>query len=373
MKHLKLFNSFVNEELNEVSSIDEAKQEHIKYLQDFITRWDDAQENDRDLKSLEAEYNKKLTQFGLPKMSADELLHQLQSNIKEGSSISKEMVKKLPSETQQRLIQNIKGNSSLSKITEGVVSIKGGRILAHKVLNKLVDMEIIPVKKKTEDLVEAIASLLATTSMSESVNEAFEVIYTNQNVRGSKKFNDRSKALAFAETLIAQGANEVDVFNAGGNFNSSADTDAVIAWYGNGTYMDNMSKKDPKLAAKKMDESEINEGTSTYVFHVYPRDEEGNHIPKKRFEVKIKRANVVSAKEALYKDYPTRFYFSELDSTINEGMVQVAGKNKPSGAKVLATIIVDDLMKKDYLKPGADKVKTYLVDDVQDVIMNNTF
>jgi hypothetical protein len=172
MKHLKLFNSFVNEELNEVSSIDEAKQEHIKYLQDFITRWDDAQENDRDLKSLEAEYNKKLTQFGLPKMSADELLHQLQSNIKEGSSISKEMVKKLPTETQQRLIQNIKGNSSLSKITEGVVSIKGGRILAHKVLNKLVDMEIIPVKKKTEDLVEAIASLLATTSMAESLNES---------------------------------------------------------------------------------------------------------------------------------------------------------------------------------------------------------
>lgn len=86
----------------------------------------------------------------------------------------------------------------------------------------------------------------------ESVNEAFEVIYTNQNVRGSKKFSNQSKALAFAETLIAQGANEVDVFNAGGNFNSSADTGAVIAWYGNGTYMDNMSKKDPKLAAKKM-------------------------------------------------------------------------------------------------------------------------
>jgi hypothetical protein len=199
-------------------------------------------------------------------------------------------------------------------LNEGVVSIKGGRILAHKVLNKLVDMEIIPVKKKTEDLVEAIASLLATTSMSESLNEAFEVIYTNQHVRGSKKFRDRSKAMSFAKELIAQGANEVDVFNAGGNFNSSADTGAVIAWYGNGTYMDNMSKKDPKLAAKKIDKSEL-----------------------------------------------------------SEGMVQVAGKNKPSGAKVLATIIVDDLMKKEYLKPGADKVKSYLVDDVQDVIMNNTF
>jgi hypothetical protein len=205
-------------------------------------------------------------------------------------------------------------SESVGVISEGVVSIKGGRILAHKVLNKLVDMDIIPVKKKSEEAVEAVASVLATTSMAESVFEGFEVIYTNQNVRGSKKFSDRSKAMSFAKELIAQGANEVDVFNAGGNFNSSADTGAVIAWYGNGTYMDNMSKKDPKLAAKKIDESEL-----------------------------------------------------------NEGMVQIAGKNKPSGAKVLATIIVDDLMKKDYLKPGADKVKSYLVDDIQDVIMNNTF
>jgi hypothetical protein len=322
MKHLKLFNSFVNEELNEVSSIDEAKQEHIKYLQDFITRWDDAQENDRDLKSLEAEYNKKLTQFGLPKMSADELLHQLQSNIKEGSSISKEMVKKLPSETQQRLIQNIKGNSSLSKITEGVVSIKGGRILAHKVLNKLVDMEIIPVKKKTEDLVEAIASLLATTSMAESLNEAFEVHYSD-GVRAFKKFGNEKQAVEFARELIKsnKGLQFVDVFNAGSGFHSTADTDAIVAWWGDGSYTDNKSKKDPKLAAKK-----ITQGS---------------------------------------------FWMDE--SEVNEGMVQIAGKNKPSGAKVLATIIVDDLMKKDYLKPGADKVKTYLVDDVQDVIMNNTF
>ena len=59
-----------------------------------------------------------------------------------------------------------------AELNEGVVSIKGGRILAHKVLNKLVDMEVIPVKKKTEDLVEAIASLLASASM----NEAYDFI-----------------------------------------------------------------------------------------------------------------------------------------------------------------------------------------------------
>ena len=295
----------------------------------------------------------------------------------EESQDSKEIIKKLPTETQKRLAQNIKGNSSLSneeKVDEGVVSIKGGRILAHKVLNKLVDMDIIPVKKKSEEAIEAVASVLATTSMAESLNEAFEVHFSD-GIRQMKKFDKEDKAISFAKDLVKnkKDVQFVDVFKTGPNFHSAADTDAVIAWWGDGSYMDNKSKNDPKLAAKKMDESEVNEGMSTYVFHVYPRDEEGNHIPKKRTEVKIKRANVVSAKEALYKDYPTRFYFSELDSTINEGMVQVAGKNKPSGAKVLATIIVDDLMKKDYLKTGADKVKSYLVDDIQDIIMNNTF
>jgi hypothetical protein len=82
------------------------------------------------------------------------------------------------------------------------------------------------------------------------LKEAFEVIYTDQNVRGSKKFSDQSKAMRFAKQLIAQGAKEVDVFR--GPVQSTADTDKVIAWYGDRTYMDNMSKKDPKLAAKKI-------------------------------------------------------------------------------------------------------------------------
>jgi hypothetical protein len=275
MKHLKLFNSFVNEDLNE-ESLNEAKQEHIKYLQDFITRWDDAQEKDQDLKSLEAEYNKKLTQFGLPKMSADELLHQLQ------------------------------GKTKLSKVNEGVVSIKGGRILAHKVLNKLVDMEIIPVKKKTEDLVETVASVLASASL----NEGFEVHYSD-GVRQMKKFGSESQAVAFAKDLIKnkKGLQHVDVFNAGSGFHSTADTDALVAWWGDGSFMDNKSKNDPKIAAKKIDEA----------------------------------------------------------------MVQVAGKNKPSGAQVLATVIIDHMIENSYLKPGADKVKKELVSDLQKLIMDSTF
>ena len=59
-----------------------------------------------------------------------------------------------------------------SVVTEGVVSIKGGRIIAHKVLNKLVDMDLIPVRKKTEDLLETIAEVIANAKMeSVEVNE----------------------------------------------------------------------------------------------------------------------------------------------------------------------------------------------------------
>jgi hypothetical protein len=127
-------------------------------------------------------------------------------------------------------VKEKKVDESEETLKEGVVSIKGGRILAHKVLNKLVDMEIIPVKKKTEDLVEAIASLLASASLNEKTLEE-----------------------------------------------------------------------------------------------------------------------------------------------ISEAMVQIAGKSKPSGAQVLATVIVDHMMDNQYLKPGADKVKKELVSDLQKLIMDSTF
>jgi hypothetical protein len=524
MKHLKLFNNFVNEELHEAADAgDRIKNLNAKIdaLRDKLTAAKDFEEKNKIQDRIKT---------AMQALSDIKKSH----SIKEESQISKEMVKKLPTEAQKRLAQNIKGNSSLSKINEGahgmatkilqsvvdgdssraegtkmskelaqhfidwirtspygkkngnlpldmlvkasfnwgiergldpklkselaglqetvnegsfhvalykarnegakefefkgqkfpvhpnkgevemideedekvdegVVSIKGGRILAHKVLNKLVDMDIIPVKKKSEEAVEAVASVLATTSMAESVNEGFEVIYTNQNVRGSKKFSDRSKAMSFAKELIAQGANEVDVFNAGGNFNSSADTGAVIAWYGNGTYMDNMSKKDPKLAAKRIDESELNEGAvkkfesdiASMVKNIksgygwidpeYIEETWDNIATSIDFGIaaeeicnRLIKAGLVyfpDDKDAEEKGKQVKNYseIAKLVESLNEGAVQIAGKNKPSGAKVLATIIVDDLMKKDYLKPGADKVKSYLVDDIQDVIMNNTF
>jgi hypothetical protein len=59
-----------------------------------------------------------------------------------------------------------------------------------------------------------------------------------------------------------------------------------------------------------------------------------------------------------------------LEST-NEAMVQIAGDKKPSGAKVLAMVIVDKLESSGMLKPGANI--NAIKDAVQTIIMENTF
>lgn len=61
------------------------------------------------------------------------------------------------------------------------------------------------------------------------------------------------------------------------------------------------------------------------------------------------------------------------EETIDEASVQVAGKNKPSGAKVLATVIIEHMMKENYLKSGGPGYKYGLIDDIAKVIMDSTF
>lgn len=91
---------------------------------------------------------------------------------------------------------------------------------------------------------------------SESLNEAFEVHYSD-GVRAMKKFGSEKQAIDFAKDLIKnkKSLQFVDVFKAGSGFHSTADTDAIVAFWGDGSYTDNVSKKDPKLAAKKIEES----------------------------------------------------------------------------------------------------------------------
>jgi hypothetical protein len=71
-------------------------------------------------------------------------------------------------------------------------------------------------------------------------------------------FSDLQKAMNFAKSLINTNdkLQHVDIFKAGPNFNSTADTNSVVAWWGDKSFMDNKSKKDPALAAKKISLSE---------------------------------------------------------------------------------------------------------------------
>jgi hypothetical protein len=85
------------------------------------------------------------------------------------------------------------------------------------------------------------------------LKEAYEVHFSD-GVRQRKIFKDPKSAVNFAKQLIStnKSLQHVDVFNAGPDFHSTADIDSVIAWWGDGSYMDNKAKKDLKLASKKI-------------------------------------------------------------------------------------------------------------------------
>jgi hypothetical protein len=86
------------------------------------------------------------------------------------------------------------------------------------------------------------------------LNENFEVHYSD-GVRLMKKFNNVDKAINFMKDTIAKNKNlkDIAVYKADSGFHSTADTNAVIAWWGNDSYLDNVSKRDLKLAAKKVE------------------------------------------------------------------------------------------------------------------------
>jgi hypothetical protein len=97
------------------------------------------------------------------------------------------------------------------------------------------------------------------------ISEGFEVHYSD-GVRAAKKFKSEKDAMSFTKDKIASGkCKEIAIYKDGSGFNSTADTEAVVAWWGDGSYLDNVSKKDSKLAAKKIDESLIVEGQFSWM------------------------------------------------------------------------------------------------------------
>lgn len=67
--------------------------------------------------------------------------------------------------------------------------------------------------------------------------------------------------------------------------------------------------------------------------------------------------------------YPELLEGNELD----EAMVQVAGKSKPAGAQVLATVILDYLIEDAKLIQPGDINRKKLIGDLQNIIMDSTF
>ena len=51
---------------------------------------------------------------------------------------------------------------------------------------------------------------------------------------------------------------------------------------------------------------------SKYIFNIYGRNEFGDHIPRDKKIVKVVRANVITARDFVYRKYPKSFI--ELES-----------------------------------------------------------
>ncbi len=109
---------------------------------------------------------------------------------------------------------------------------------------------------KAENYISQAAGNYHEYGTNESINESFEVHYSD-GIRASKKFGNERQAVQFAKDLIKskKGLQFVDVFNTAGGFHSTADIDKIVAWWGDGSYTNNKAKKDSKLAAKKIDEA----------------------------------------------------------------------------------------------------------------------
>jgi hypothetical protein len=140
---------------------------------------------------------------------------------------------------------------------------KAGEVSREKFLYEVRRDKNLPWVTNVTSYDDAVKILKNKGIISEAeISENYEVHYSD-GVRQAKKFKDINQAMSFAKSLISTNdkLQHVDVFKAGPNFNSTADTNAVVAWWGDGSFMDNKSKNDPKLAAKKMSlgENEIDE------------------------------------------------------------------------------------------------------------------
>jgi hypothetical protein len=96
-----------------------------------------------------------------------------------------------------------------------------------------------------------------------SINENYEVIFSD-GVSKMKKFRSEAQALDFMKKEIKSNKKLRDIAVYKPGMHSTTQTEYVVAFWGDRSYLDNVSKKDPKLAAKKLEESVITEAKKFY-------------------------------------------------------------------------------------------------------------
>jgi hypothetical protein len=144
-----------------------------------------------------------------------------------------------------------------------------------------------------------------------------------------------------------------------------------------------------KLSAKKPNETETVEVDMSYddkkeaamawkKFKLTVVEIEGGQGTE--HEVTGKKKDILAYLQSEYyemDDESIEEYYPELleGNILDEAMVQIEGSKKPGGAQVLATVLVDYMIQKDFLKPGLDNksMKNALIQDLQKFIMDNTF
>lgn len=91
-----------------------------------------------------------------------------------------------------------------------------------------------------------------------TVNENYEVIFSD-GVSQMRKFRSEQMALDFMHKEIKSNKKlrNIAVYKPG--MHSTTQTELVVAFWGERSYLDNVSKRDPKLAAKKVEEAVVNE------------------------------------------------------------------------------------------------------------------
>lgn len=137
-----------------------------------------------------------------------------ESNIKVGDTVSRKFMGEDPTQT-WKVISISGGKAKLKdtktgeengmylsdlvkeaeEVSEGVVSIKGGRIIARKVIDRLVEMDVIPEKKNTDSLVESIAKVITDAKMEsiddvEGDSELNEAVKVEVSLRHARHANE---------------------------------------------------------------------------------------------------------------------------------------------------------------------------------------